>query len=724
MLQVSRSLQISNLIQGLSSLPSRSSGALNASPSRKETVPESITKYKEANPFLSKGVSRENIKLDSETEKEIRGLKVIIAKLLAKELIRIYDKSKNQLENITNMIETFAPELSNDDDLKTFIVFYSLKTSLKNNSEHTEFLNRFPKGFLNYENEFFESRVRLIMKHLLIDIEGYDNAHQIENLRDFQPVMKSAGLDSIDHLLSRIDLLSITFPGYLTGEDPPIRPWLAYQPGKWHGESGKELAKKAVFWFLKYGENVIDTAGKYNLEKLINVIESGSYKKNEYGTMGMLRNCPFTPNIIDAIRLALPESIGSKPNQIHRWQVKYEGKWEDRDLINELTEYLVKYKLKCINSSGEISVEKITGNINWHNEFRAECSTALTKNKSGMISAYNALSHKYPELFGWRKKQIKPWEITQEGMWQGDDGIKLFQSAVAYTLWSNGLGTLDSEAYKPTFRFTKDDFINWYDRKIKENSSFIEDILNTAGLSGPYNTIAGKCHGGALRLLFGIGNLNITEQKLRVRSVILDLLKKSNNVCTVEFNPARKTIDKNKLVKEFFEDDFTFLPVNQPSFKRNPRDREALSSHDVTETRIKDFLEKDPSQKFLFKIKDILLDISDMERLPFCNLEQITAKTEAHEFIEFIEILRNTFVDDLNIKDDIKIKLKQLLENILYVEGRQKEFLSEIIKRARNSGPDINSNYLYTLENITEFLNQVIREYEVRSYVKIKKVKK
>lgn len=675
-------------------------------------------------------ISREKIKLDNENqlEKEVRELKVVIARLLAKEIRQSYNKSKTQLENILDVINKNAPELNSDDDLITLTVFYSLKTKLKNNSEHTDLLTRFPKGFLNPNNEFFESRVRILMKHLLIDIEGYENALQIERLRDFQSVMKAAGLDSVDHLLSRIDLLSVTFPGYLDGENPYIRPWLAYQPGKWHGESGKELARRATFWLLKYGEKVIDDNGKYDLNKLKKVIESLAFDKNEYGTMGMLRNCPYTPNVVEAVRLALPEAVGGKPNQLHRWDIKYEGKWEDKYLIDELTEYIAEHKLKCVDQHGKVSVGKILGDINWHDEYRAECNDALTANKSGMITAYNALSHKYPHLFGWRKEQIKPWQIVQGSMWQGAIGRRLFQEAMAYTFWSNGLGSMNTEAYRPKFTFIKKEFIDWYDKNLRENPSFIEDLLNENGLSAPYSKIAGKCQGGALRLLFTEKKPDIEVGKQRVRSSVLDLLKGNNDICTIEFRPVKKTTDRSKLISDLFLEEVDFVSAPQFRFKRQNRlDEISSKRHNVEGTKIKDVLDDKSQFEFLCGVKDLLLATDTDSTALFHNIEKISAGLSDEDLIRLFEVLRISFVDDLSIKPGAKIKLKKILEDLQYIEGGQKEFMLEAINNARmlaSHGLPIENTYFLALENTIGFLNEVIRDYEAQGYIKSKKLAK
>jgi hypothetical protein len=732
------------LIKRLSSLPSNYVGVdspdlLRAS---RESAPsytryhlhlkggEIIEKTFRSTLLEANGQSREAIKLDNEDngEKEIRGLKTIIARLLAKELNDSYDSSKNQLENITGTIKKHAPELINDDDLTTLIVFYSLKTSLKNGPEHTGLFNRFPPRFLNHENEHFESRVRLIMKHLLIDIEGYENAQQIEKLRNFQPVMKAAGLDTIDHILNRNDLLALTFPGYLEGEDPPIRPWLSYQPGKWQGDGGKDLARRATFWLLKYGEGVVDDEGNYDLKRLKEVIESDAFNSTEYGTMGMLQNCTYTPNAVEAIRLAIPKAVGGKPNQLHRWKVKYDNKWEDKQLIDELTEYLVEHKLKCVDARGRVSAEKIVDHKNWHTEYKTECSTALKSNKSGAISAYNALSHKYPDLFGWRKEQIKPWQITQDPMWKNENGVKLFQSAMAYTLWSNGLGSMNSEAFRPKFSFTKSEFLHWYDERVKHNYLFIEDMLNENGLSSPYDTIAGKCQGGALEILFATQAPVLTDQKPRVRSTALALFKAANDSCTVDFEPVKKTVNRHKLSLDLLTEEITIIPGEQIGFKRQNRVGETpLRRYDLTHTKIKDILDNESGRQFLYRIKDLLLTIEDEDRLSFCNIEKIASCANRDDLLEFFETLRISFIDYINIDPRTKVKLKKLLEDILYVEDGQKEFLLETIKSERGllkKGVSTQEGYLELIEKVTVFLYEVVREYDIQDFIAHKKTKK
>ena len=273
-------------------------------------------------------------------------------------------------------------------------------------------------------------------------------------------------------------------PACQENNDPVLPGWIhSNNPRKWEGEEGKELARKASKWVLK-NEGAIRDNGSVDLEILKTRNWSEIFYDKKYGLGGMLVSCGFTKNIFEAIKLAIPESIGLEENQVKPWEITYRHMWQMEDsegrlLIDHVTKYLIekylpqKYKLNLLKENGRLDAAKAK-EINWSRLYVEVCPSALVNSS---VKAHEALKRYSPNLFGYEDNQIKPWELRWENKWEGSQGKELFKKAFIYTLAKAGFGELDFTTGVKAI-FTKESL----DERLKQSRPNLQKIITDNGL--------------------------------------------------------------------------------------------------------------------------------------------------------------------------------------------------------------------------------------------------
>ena len=642
-----------------------------------------------------------------------------------------------------------------DDELHTLTAYYCLKSRFNPSG----FFQRLPAGIFDYDSGQFDNRIRTLLRHYLVDRRKRDTARKIETTKCWARLLQKG---SLGFLLTTFEkpsvttMLKITFPGYLDGEDPVIRDWMLPGGDKWQGDHGYELAARACAWLLKYGAGWINQDGTLNAQVVSKVRNPGGYfhTNTSAGLSGMMDTCPYTRTTEDAITLGVQQLgcaplIGTGEGQIPRWRIKRNGMWQGEageKLTNELTEYLVEKKLKCIDEHGNVSAQKIKEVTDWSIQFRDEANHSLGK-RVARKTAYEAIKGRYPELCGFRKDQIKPWEIRFGGMWRGVEGRKLFRLAFAYSLWDSGLGTFNENG-EPPLAFTKQELIEWKDKRlINWRDHFLKCHL-TAG----FRDVAGSNTRRAFEVL--LGDIRV-KQKQKMGVKVEERYFGKTRITPDDIKDSKPT--RAALVSRLLEaaEDYDLGQVIFIADKDRHEDphNEQVPESIVSGTCLEEVLAHKPPTKVLLA-KQVLYEAligsiaASAERNELSNsvdrftgLEQLLVakyalSTElAGEFVlpndrlrSLLRFVRDDVLPEMNLKDDVREQLKEMLGELLDGHCETRETLlsaydalnaanitrNENAKNAEEVEYDQGANQLAVLNSIIECVFRKILLFELR----------
>ena len=403
-------------------------------------------------------------RLETLDEKEIRKTKVEIAQHLSNTIRRLL--ASNELKKyisgterttINNFIKCmrvaairsgdFAATSADDDEIIALTAYFTLREKFVYD-ELLPGLNMLPNGLLTPGDGTFLPRVKILAKHFLIDLKGIKKPEDFKNFGNYGKEFDDVGLAKICQSFSQQELFAFLFPGFMEGDEPFLPPW-KYFTCSWQGNEGKELAKKAIRYVLRK-EEAIKADGSIDIDVLKTKNWSTIFFSEEYGLGGMLVTCPFTRNIFEAIKLAIPEGIGLEENQLNPWEIRYNKMWQMEDsegnlLIEHLVKYIVekhlpqKLGVKLLQDNGKLDPKK-TKDINWVRLCEEVCGSQFSNSP---IKVHEVLQKLYPDSFGYKEDQIQPWEFKYQGKWDGETGKELFKKAFLFNLAKAGFGKVD-----------------------------------------------------------------------------------------------------------------------------------------------------------------------------------------------------------------------------------------------------------------------------------------
>lgn len=642
-----------------------------------------------------------------------------------------------------------------DDELHTLTAYYCLKSRTNPGG----FFQRLPSGIFDYDSGQFDNRIRTFLRHYLVDIRKRDTARKIETTKCWARLLQRGGLGFLLTTFEKPSIntmLKITFPGYLDGEDPVIREWILPGGDKWQGDHGYELAARACAWLLKHGAGWINQDGTVNAQVVSKVRNPGNYfhANTTAGLSGMMDTCPYTRTTEDAINLGVQQLgcaplIGTGEGQIPRWRIKRDGMWQGEAgerLTNELAEYLVEKKLKCVDENGNVSAKKIKEVTDWAIQFRDEANHSLGK-RVARKTAYVAIKGRYPELCGFRKDQVKPWEIRFGGMWRGAKGRKLFRLAFAYSLWDSGLGTFNENG-EPPLTFTKQELIEWKDKHlINWRDHFLKCHL-TAG----FRDVAGSNTRRAFEVL--LGDIRV-KQKQKMGVKVEERYFGRTRITPDDIKDSKPT--RAALVSRLLEasEDYDLGQVIFIADKDRQEDphNEQLPEAIVNGTCLEEVLAHKPPTKVLLA-RQVLYEAligsiaASAERNELSNsvdrftgLEQLLVakyalSTElAGEFVlsndrlrSLLRFVRDDVLPEINIKDEVREQLEEMLGELLDGHCETRETLlsaydalnaanitrNEKAKNTEEVEYDQGTNLLSVLNSVIECVFRKILLFELR----------
>ncbi|GEM_PF-2445953 len=321
--------------------------------------------------------------------------------------------------------------------LRTNKAFESLVAYLCLRNDKKRGFTSLPNGFFNYDNPDLIERITSVGRYFTVNQMGLDNAEKVEKVTNWSAPFVKAGLQKLNKLISAPELLKLLFPGYLDGGNPPVREWVLPMPNKWQGDESDEdrIWSNAIraCKFAVIDQGIADpTTGVVNTEVLLEKDLGQIFYDQKYCLRGAIGVCDFLKGSLDALELAIPGILKVYPR--HRF--KYPNKWTDETrftLIDEITKFIVEKKLKLVDEHGIVNAQKVKDVSDWRKQYDDECTGGL--NRSGVGNAYEALKRVYPQLFGWGVNQVQPGEIRYGGMWDGEDGERLFKLKFAKSLY-------------------------------------------------------------------------------------------------------------------------------------------------------------------------------------------------------------------------------------------------------------------------------------------------
>lgn len=630
--------------------------------------------------------------------------------------------------------DKIAKNLSSDQEFLALVAYHCVKNKMCNPDGY---FNRFPTGFFDHNSRYFEKRVRTLGKHFYVDLMHLDTAAKIEEFDKYADNSRDAGLSYLLVTFSPTDLLRVTFPGYLEGENPPIRDWFIYENKKWVWKEGdteraeriRAKATRACKGVLKYGEKVINPDRTYNFEEIRKRNWGLIFHNKKYGTRGMMDNCPYTTGALAALRLAAPELIGIEENQILPSEIRHNGMWEEHEVRDAIAEHLVEKKLKC-TERGKPSAKKIKEVTDWAMQFREIASHSLSS-----TTAYDALMHRYPHLFGWGEDQIKPWEIRYGGMWDGETGLQKLKEQMAWELCDAGLGEFYFDEIPPRYTFTKGQLTWWMDSYFADRNHSWKGLFDNLQ-SGLRHSV---CHDSLVKAfkVFLRENINAgPHQDYLSNKFVLKLMGGDTfnlNLSTVEQTQGKR---KEELIAKSVQGELTTYYANPIEGATVCFTREAnltVSSSEVETARIKRYDLMDVNVSDLYfnpeiapgfnKAADLFINpvaytpknekYSYLERVLFSRVNKgsanyVLSESELRTFLDAIKI----FACDLNISTRGKDKLSALINDLLKIPQDSRKILISAVNasKATNLSPSNGDmcNSLYVLDQLIRFLVGVV----------------
>ena len=254
----------------------------------------------------------------------------------------------------------------------------------------------------------------------------------------------------------------------------------------WQGEEGLKLAKKATKW-------VIEEIEKVPFHEIPQKVSQRTFKDN--GLLGMLKRA-FNDSPYHAVDNAYP-------GEFKEWEFTQQGMWKGEEGL-KLAKKATKWMIEEIEKIPPHEIpQKVTAKTFQDNNLSGMLATIFNS------SPYRAVVNAYPEEF-------KEWDFPRQGMWQGEEGLKL---AIKATKWmieeiekipfhkipqkvtakmfaDNGLVGMLSHGFNNSpylaidkaypGKFNKEDFQSEHDKKriynlkigVKTQKAFVEYISN------------------------------------------------------------------------------------------------------------------------------------------------------------------------------------------------------------------------------------------------------
>jgi hypothetical protein len=393
----------------------------------------------------------------------------------------------------------------------------------------TGFLGSYPKALLcplshaapptalarlsRRERAIFERRAPIYLRYLLCDKFGLHTCADLENA-DLRHLFKSTGF----RLIRSSAAAEIAFPGITRGEDPPVRPWKLTLRQELTDERAVDLLMTAALWQIKHGLQLVSFE---NGQAQWNI---GAFGRTDWEDAFLSLGVRVPPalqresGLIDwrAILTRCIRQIGQGNlpadvlGKVSAWPQRvchdsHQAIWGVLDNVaRNVMDQVRASEPQLFDEDGGLHYETARSFRRWARLFDEVSPQILSRFG---VSAFTALRRVASEYFGWRSKQLKPWDLEQEhGKWKGPRGRALLKSAYAYALYENGLGYIYQHGAEIVWHCTLKHFAEWYPEKTEDRTispyDFLYGIASRHGLTPLLNRDVS--HTAAVSLLAGM----------------------------------------------------------------------------------------------------------------------------------------------------------------------------------------------------------------------------
>ena len=627
-------------------------------------------------------------------------------------------------------------DLLDDAGFKSLVAFLCTRKNKKNG------FTALPFGFFDHADPELHKKIEMLGRYFVVNVSGVDTVEKAEQFKNWSGNFSKNGLQLLNKIISGDELLKYLFPGY------PIRSWHVYGTNKWQGEGINEQEVKGILSqackeaFLDQ-EGVVNEDLTINLDRVAEVDWGKVFWDKQYGLRGAIGQCQFFASALDGLELAVPGIIGNKPGQIPRAKFKYPNKWTEGNalgLIDELTRYIVEDKLALFDEQCRVSTTKIKEVPDWGTQYNDECAGCLRR--AGVGTAYEALKRVYPALFGWGEEQVEPGSIRFNGMWKGEEGIKLFKLRFAKSIHSvfEQLKEAGVEAFEDhevkfypnlanPLHITRSDFINLKNYYIIKKISWLDHFL-AFGLTAGYMDIAGGTE-NAFEILLGKKNGktscfgktdipidDVVERTPMRTQLISDLLKDLGQLNT----PTRVSVNGiyykttgntkgDKGIKGIIHLEKTCL--SGALEYRPPSDVSEITSalYEAFAASIIPSPTKDNSGSGLDR--STALEKILIAKYP-AGINEGKFILSDRRLSHLLKFLRDIVIDDVNIDDELKAYLKNLIDRVRHLK-KPHDSPRDLLIAAAETGKSnpIKNNAFNTLNQILEHLNELVAKHEM-----------
>lgn len=304
-------------------------------------------------------------------------------------------------------------------------------------SDSAKALPSFPRGYIELDDDFV-AKIRTLARYVFSEKNKIYKPEDLSKITNWKNFFKSSNIRFHEYLTVK-DLLKLTYPGWLEGERPLIRPHTLTLTGNYAHEAGEDTSKPsraavaAARCIFLDQEGVVDARGFYVPERIASIDWHEVYRDSETGIKNLIQDPDSKQfgRIYDAFDAAAPGIIGIKPGQILPWRLPRCLSWENKALADNQCQEILRYVLKqegVLTAQGRPIASRIR-DLAIADLIAKESSIAM--NRSSYTNIYQLLLATFPESVGWKFDQINPGDIPYDGMWKGKPGLEIIKMRFA-----------------------------------------------------------------------------------------------------------------------------------------------------------------------------------------------------------------------------------------------------------------------------------------------------
>jgi hypothetical protein len=360
-----------------------------------------------------------------------------MAKKISLEFQKILNKNKhtNTIESIRPLykqaLDSIHPEgLQNSIELEALVYGICI-------ADPQSGLSALPRGYIRHGEDLI-SQLRTLARYVFSEKNNILKPQDLTQITSWKKFLQKDGINFSEYLTVK-DLLKLTYPGWLEGERPLIRPHTLTLTGNYSHTNGEDTSKPskaaaaaARCVFLDQ-DGVLDDRGFYVPSRIIEIDWHNVYRDKITGIPNLVQDPDSKQfgRIYDAFEIAAPNLVGTKPGQIPPWRLSRYLTWKNTEEANKNCQDILRYVLAqapALDCNGRPIAAKVR-TLTLGDLIAQQSSMAM--NKSSYKNTYELFQATYPDLVGWKFDQINPGDIPYDGIWQGKEGLNIVKNRFA-----------------------------------------------------------------------------------------------------------------------------------------------------------------------------------------------------------------------------------------------------------------------------------------------------